>query len=73
MMKILQSRTIYKELEWKRASNLCLDMTNKCKTIHVVRPFVLVNSKEMEKHLRVSMSFTVNSTRLDYVQQMLKN
>lgn len=39
----------------------------------LVGPFVRMNRKEMGKHLRVSMSFTVNSTRLDYVQQRLKN
>lgn len=49
-------------------------MANKYKRIYMVDQFILVNGKEMEKHLWASMSFTViPNTGFDYVQHMFKN
>lgn len=40
----------------------------------MVGQFILVNEKEMRKHLRASVSFpVVSNTGFDYVQHMFKN
>lgn len=51
-----------------------LDVANKYKMIYMIDQFILVNGKEMEKHLEVSMSFTViSNTGFDYIQHTFKN
>lgn len=51
-----------------------LDMANKYKVIYMVNQFILMNGKEMETHLEVSMSFTIiSNTGFDYIQHTFKN